>query len=439
MLAKTVPGGRSAIERTTMRKMMVRIVALVGILYITSLLDRLNTGYAALPMNADLGLSTAEFGLGAGLFFAGYLLAELPSNLMMLRFGSRLWLGRIMISWGIVSACMALAQGASSFYALRILLGVAEAGFLPGAMLYLAQWVPARHRSQAVLAFFALGQIGGLVGAPLSGWILSHDTMLGMKDWQALYVIEALPAIVLGVVVLRWLPNTPAEAPWLTGAERGWLERELSTDHRAVADHGLEGLGEGLRNWRVWALFVAKFANGLAVYTIALWLPQMAKARTGLPVETIGWIVALPSLVAIPSMWIAGTLSDRTCKRPQHAMTALTVCACCAFGAATLDMPIVGLVLIGAAGVSAIIATGLSWAIAPGFLQGRAAAGAFAIINAGGITAGFVGGSAIGWLRQVSGDFDSGLYLVAVICVLGAGALWLLMSRSFDNDLTKQR
>lgn len=420
------------VEKSAMRKVLLRIVALMGVFYVTNLLDRFNVGYAALAMNDDLGLTAAQFGLGAGIFFAGYLLAELPSNLALMKFGARIWIARIMITWGLVSACTALVNSAHTFYIIRFLLGIAEAGFLPGAMLYLATWVPSAHRSKAVLLFFAIGQFAALGGPIVSGWILAGDGLWGMKNWQTLFVLEALPTILLGIAVFWILPNGPGDVKWLKPQEREWLQGELAKDSKKVAAHGFHGLAAGLTNPNVWALFASKFANGLAVFTVGLWLPQIARETTHLPIEQLGLLITLPSILVMPTMWIIGNYSDRTGKRPQHTAMALGLCALSASGAALSPFPYVSLGLIFLASISAVVATAVSWAIAPSFLQGRAAAGGFAIVNAGGVSGGFVGGYVIGLLRQHTGDHNFGLYLVAFFCVVGACSVLTL--RKVAND-----
>ncbi|MFM0305995.1 MFS transporter [Paraburkholderia sediminicola] len=422
--------GTSDIERSTMRKIFVHIVAFVGVLYIANLLDRVNLGYAALAMNQQFGLAPSQFGLGGGIFFAGYLLAELPSNMLLLRFGARIWLARITITWGVVSALTACAYNANSFYLLRILLGIAEAGFLPGVMLYMASWVPARHRSTAVLSFFAIGQVAALCGPVISGSILSGQGMLGLKSWQTMFVLEAIPTVVLGVIALLKLPDSPDTARWLSDDERHWLKSQLAGDRRKQATHSIHRLVDGLKDRKVWALFTSKFANGLAIFTIALWFPQIVNHTTSLSISQIGWVVSAPALITIPVMWIAGNYSDRSGDRPAHTALMLFACAICSAGAAFVGNPIVSLALIGCASVCAVVATGISWAIAPSFLEGPAAAGGFAIINAGGISAGFAGGYVIGWLRELTGNFNAGFYLVAIMCVIGALSILSLRPRA---------
>lgn len=414
------------IETRTIRKILARIVLFMGIIYITNLLARFNIGYASLTMNSEVGLSPAQYGFGAGLFSAAYLAAEIPSNLGLLRYGARLWITRIMITWGLASAAMALVSGPYSFYALRALLGAAEAGFLPGAMLYLATWVPAQHRSKAVLLFFALGQFAGLFGPIVSAEILKVDSLLGMRNWQALFVIEALPVLILAFFTMRFLPNGPDDVRWLDKEERQWLESELATSSKATAAHGHSGLMDGMRDWKVWALFISKFANGLAVFTIGLWLPQMAREATGLAIGDLGLLVAVPSIIVIPFMWFFGNYSDRTGNRPRHTAIMLGICGISSGGAAIGSDPYLSLAFIFLASIAAVTATAVSWAIAPAFLQGRAAAGGFAIVNAGGIVGGFVAGSVLGVLRELTGDHDAGLYLISGACILGAASVLLL-------------
>lgn len=421
------------VEIRTMRKILARIVLFMGVIYITNLLARFNIGYAALKMNADIGLSPAEYGFGAGLFSVTYLAAEIPSNLGLLRYGARIWITRLMVTWGLASAAMALVAGPLSFYLLRALLGLAEAGFLPGAMLYLATWIPVQHRSKAVLAFFALGQFGGLFGPIVSGEILKQAGWFGLRNWQTLFVVEALPVLLLAVFTFKFLPDRPSDVRWLDRNERAWLERELASTSRETSTHGHRNLLDGMRDWKVWALFASKFANGLAVFTIGLWLPQITREATGLPMGELGLLLALPAVIVIPFMWVFGLYSDRTGNRPRHTAVMLVICGASAALAAFIHAPYVSLAFVFLASIAAVTATAVSWAIAPAFLQGRAAAGGFAIVNAGGIVGGFVAGSALGVLRQLTGDHDAGLYLIAFACLIGAAAVTML-----GRSLSKQ-
>jgi ACS family tartrate transporter-like MFS transporter len=423
----------SDIERTTTRKILRHIVLFLGILYITNLLDRFNLGYAALEMNKQLELSPSQFGLAGGIFFVGYLLAELPSNVMMMRFGARIWIARIMITWGLASALTAFVYNAESFYVIRFLLGVAEAGFLPGAMLYMATWVPARHRSKSILLFFSIGQFAALCGPIISAWIITGPGIFGLKGWQSMFVLEAVPTVLLGILVLFVLPDSPDKAKWLSSDEKGWLKQELARDQKNQASHTVHALMEGLKSSKVWALFASKFANGLAIFTIALWFPQIVRHTTTLSIEHTGLVVAMPALVTIPMMWIIGNYSDRSGNRIVHSAIMLTLCAIFSSSAAFISDPMISVVLIGCASVCAVVATGITWAIAPSFLTGAAAASGFAVINAGGILAGFAGGYVIGLLREHTGNFNAGFYLVAVMCVIGACSVLTLRARKVKS------
>lgn len=411
------------LERRTVRKLLIYLVSFLGICYVTNLLDRFNLGYASLEMNKDLSLSPSQFGFAAGIFFVGYLCAELPSNMMLLKYGARVWLARIMVTWGIASSLTAFVHDAHSFYIIRFILGVAEAGFLPGVMLFLAVWVPAKHRSKAILLFFSLGQFAALLGPIISAWILSGAGGLGLKNWQLMFVLEAIPTVILGVVLFFKLPDSPKQAKWLAPDERQWLIDKLAEDAAEKTTHKEGSVLDGLRSWRVWALFLAKFANGLAIFSVALWYPQIVRHSSELGILQTGLVVALPSLLTIPLMWIVGNYSDRSGNRTVHAAVALTICATCSVLAAITGGTLVSVAFVGVASISAVVATGITWAIAPSVISGRAAAGGFAIINAGGILAGFAGGYVIGVLREMHGNFESGFFFVAAVCVIGAFAV----------------
>lgn len=411
------------LERRTVRKLLIYLVSFLGICYVTNLLDRFNLGYASLEMNKDLSLSPSQFGFAAGIFFVGYLCAELPSNMMLMRYGARVWLARIMVTWGIASSLTAFVHDAQSFYIIRFILGVAEAGFLPGVMLFLAVWVPAKHRSKAILLFFSLGQLAALLGPIFSAWILSGTGGLGFKNWQLMFVLEAIPTVILGVVLFFRLPDSPKQAKWLAPDERQWLIEALEKDSAGKCCAKEGSVFDGLRSLRVWALFLAKFANGLASFSVALWFPQIVRHSSELGILQTGLVVALPSILTIPLMWIVGNYSDRSGNRIVHAAVALFICATCSVLAALTGETLTSIAFVGVASISAVVATGITWAIAPSVVSGRAAAAGFAIINAGGILAGFAGGYVIGLLREWHGNFNSGFFFVAAVCLIGAFAV----------------
>src|SRR3954452_6353625 len=309
----------SDLESRVSRKLMLRIIPFVMLLYFVSFLDRVNVGFAALSMNKAIGLSPTAFGLGGGLFFIGYFLFEVPSNLILHKVGARRWIARVMVSWGIVSAASAFVVGPNSFYALRFLLGVAEAGFFPGVILYLSLWFPAKQRAVAAAWFMAAAPISTAIGSPVSGAIMQLPPMFGLADWQLLYIIEALPAIVLGFVVLRYLTDTPAKAHWLASDEREWLIAKLTTeaDARQANSGHTAGAWNALRDPRVLALALIYFGTSAGLYTLGLWAPLIIR-QYGFSALQTGLINGIPSVIAVVAMILWAKHSDRTQERTWH-------------------------------------------------------------------------------------------------------------------------
>ncbi|WP_407178308.1 MFS transporter [Bradyrhizobium sp. STM 3562] len=416
------------LETRVLRKITLRIVPFIMLLYFVAFIDRVNIGFAALTMNKDLGFSPAVFGFGAGIFFWGYFLFEVPSNVILHKVGARIWIARVMISWGLVSAAMAFVQGATSFYVLRFLLGAAEAGFFPGIILYLSYWFPARQRAAVTALFMAAAPLSTVLGSPLSGALLQIDGWLGFKGWQWLFVLEALPAVLLGLVVLGFLTDRPEQAKWLGDEERNWLVRTMNaenTDKAATASHSLWA---GLADLRVLALALVYFGTSAGLYTLGVWAPQIIK-QFGLSALEVGFLNAVPPTVAVVAMIVWARHSDRTGERTWHVVLACLLSA-------------VGLSFAGmATGVAAVLAAltlvniGISsskpplWSVPTLFLSGPAAAAGIATINSIGNLGGFVGPAMIGWIKDRTGSFVGGLYFVGALLVLSA-VLTLLLSRS---------
>ena len=283
------------IGRAALARIRRRLLPFTFLLYIVAYLDRINVGFAALEMNRQLGLGDAAYGLGAGLFFIGYFLFEIPSNLILHRVGARAWIARIMISWGMVAIAMAAVRGAASFYLLRFLLGVAEAGFFPGIILYLTYWFPAREQARSIALFMTASALAGVIGGPLSGALLAMDGALGLSGWQWLFVLEGAPSVILGLTVLLYLPNGPGDARWLTAAEKRWLAERLEFE-RSSGKEG--GLVRTLTNGRVWMLSMLYFAIVTGLYGVTLWLPQIIKGFGALGNFEVGVISAVPFLFA---------------------------------------------------------------------------------------------------------------------------------------------
>ena len=296
----------SELETRVMRRISFRIVPFIMLLYFIAFIDRVNIGFAALTMNKDLGFSPAVFGLGAGIFFVGYFLFEVPSNLILNKVGARLWIARVMITWGIISALFAFIQGETSFLILRFLLGVAEAGFFPGIILYLSFWFPARYRAGVVSLFMAAAPISVVLGSPLSSALLEMDGLLGLRGWQWMFIMEAIPAFLLGFVVLGYMTDKPEKATWLKDDEREWLVNEMAAEHAAKAATASHSIWRGLADLRVLALSLIYFGTSAGLYTLGIWAPQIIK-EFGLSSLQVGFLNAVPPTVAVDRNGALGT------------------------------------------------------------------------------------------------------------------------------------
>jgi MFS family permease len=400
------------LESSTLKKVGWRLIPFLGLLYFAAFIDRVNVGFAAAQMNRDLGLSAYVYGLGAGIFFIGYSLFEVPSNLILHKVGGRRWLARIMLTWAVVAGAMALVKGATGFYILRFLLGVAEAGFFPGVVYYLTDWVPAAGRARLVGAFMTAIPISTALGGPLSSAILHLDGMLGLAGWQWLFLLETIPSLILGLVTLVYLPDTPAEARWLTVEERRWLTAKLDAEKSAHSgDRRL--ITQTLMSSRVLALSLCYFGVVLGLYGVILWVPQIL-AHAGIAPGRVGAAVAIPYAVAAIAMVWWSRRSDRLQERVRHIAVASVVAFLGLAGCAALvDSPLlsVAAISIGAAGTLAIVP--IFWTLPASILSGAAAAGAIALINAIGNVGGFAGPFVIGWIKEATGSFTWGLLAVA--------------------------
>jgi len=406
---------------------------LLMLCYFVAFLDRVNVGFAALAMNADLGFNGAIFGFGAGVFFFGYFFFEVPSNLVLEKVGARVWIARIMFTWGLVSAATALVWNESSFYAARFLLGAAEAGFFPGVVLYLTYWFPAQHRAKMVGLFMAAVPVSGVVGAPLSGWLLGLDGTLGLHGWQWLFILEGLPSMLLSVVVWRTLTDQPRDARWLTASERTWLEAKLAFEREQRESVRTYRLSEALTDVRVRRLGLLYFGLVTGLYGVTFWLPQIVKGFGGVSNLEVGFIVAVPNFAAAIVMVAWTRHSDRTRERPWHvALPAFVACLGLIAGA-TVSNPILSTLALGVAliGIYAAIAT--SWTLPTAFLSGTAAAGGLALINSIGNLGGFVGPYFMGWIRTSTGSYSPALLIIGIGVAL-AGLFALGMRRTVADE-----
>ena len=322
------------LQKRTMRRVALRIVPFIMLLYFIAFIDRVNIGFASLTMNKDLGFTASVFGFGAGIFFWGYFLCEVPSNIVLDKVGARLWIARVMITWGIVSAAMAFVQGPTSFYVLRFLLGAAEAGFFPGIILYLSYWFPARQRAAATSLFMAAAPLSTVLGSPLSSALLEMNGVLGFKGWQWLFLIEALPAVILGFVVLAYMTDKPEDAKWLKDDERAWLVETMNAERSAKAATSSHSIWKGLADPRVRALALVYFGTSAGLYTLGVWAPQIIKSF-GLTNMQVGFLNALPPTVAVVCMYLWSWHSDRTNERTWHVVIA---CLAAAIGLAVAGL-----------------------------------------------------------------------------------------------------
>lgn len=416
------------LEKRTLRKVWLRIVPFIMLLYFIAYIDRVNIGFAALQMKGDLGFSASMLGFGAGIFFWGYFIFEVPSNIILHKVGARIWIARVMLTWGIISGAMAFVTGPTSFYVMRFLLGAAEAGFFPGIILYLSYWFPARHRAGVTAFFMAAAPISTALGSPVSAALLQMNGIGGLRGWQWLFILEAVPALILAVVVFFYMTDKPEKATWLKDDERRWLvnamDEEVAKKRSSGARHGIIS---GLANPRVLALSLIYFGTSAGLYTLGIWAPQIIK-QLGVSSMTVGLLNAIPPIVSVVAMVLWSRHSDRTNERTWHVILACLAAAIGLVVAAGAN-GIVGLI-----SALTIVNIGIScakpplWSMPTTFLSGAAAATGIATINAIGNLGGFAGPAMIGWIKDKTGSFAGGLYFVAGLLILSA-VLTLVLSR----------
>jgi ACS family tartrate transporter-like MFS transporter len=407
--------------RATIARVVRRLIPFAFLCYVVAYIDRVNIGFAATELQRDLGLSDFAYGFGGGLFFLGYCVFEIPSNLILERVGARLWIARIMIGWGLVSMAMMFVVGPWSFSLMRILLGVAEAGFFPGMVLYLTYWIPTEERARTGALFMTAAPVAVLVGAPVSEALLALDGWLGLAGWQWLFIVEGLPAVVLGVIALGFLTDRPEQAEWLEPRQREWLSQRMARERAERAAHHTGSELRALLNGRVLLVCFIYFLNTLVTYGVFLWLPRILREASSYRGLRLSAITAIPFIVALVGMVLIGRHSDRTGERKGH------VAACALTGAAGLvlaaSFPHSLLIVVLSFALSQLgqrSVQGVFWAIPPMFLGGTAAAAGIALINSIGNLGGFVGPTVMGWLRGTSGGYSAGLLVLASVLILEA-------------------
>jgi len=411
------------LESAVISRLMWRLMPFLFLLYIVAYLDRINVSFAVLQMRGQLGLSDRVYGRAAGMFFAGYFLFQLPSNLVMEKFGVRRWISGLMVTWGVISCLMIFIRGPISFYVMRFVLGAAEAGFFPGMILYMKHWFPASARARAVAWFMTANPIAGIVGSPISGALLGLSGK-GLSGWQWMFLMEGIPAILLGVTVAWVLSDTPQEAKWLKGHERAWLLDKLAEEQQAESTLKQENLWQVLLSPRIWMLSLVYFGVSTTMYGVTLWLPSVIRSLSGLGYFSTGLVAAIPFMVTAVVMVLVGLHSDRTGERRWHtaipAFAGAVALVVAGYGTSTV-MVVAG---IGLGLVCAESIVGPFWAMATSRMTGLSAAAGIAVINSLANLGGYYGPDIIGLFRTVNGGFRGGLLAIgATVAISGVTAL----------------
>jgi ACS family tartrate transporter-like MFS transporter len=408
-----------ALERATMRRVAWRLLPMLMACYFIAYLDRVNVGFAGLTMNKDLGFSAAVFGFGGGIFFFGYFLFEVPSNVILERVGARTWIARILVTWGIISGCTALVVGEYSFIAMRFLLGLAEAGFFPGIILYLTWWFPSFYRSRITAIFMAAIPISNILGALISGPLLNLNGFLGVTGWQWLFIIEATPAVVLGVLFYFTMTDRPEHADWLASDQREWLIGRLAAERAQREAIRHFSLGEALRNPRVLVLCLVYFGGTFSGYGTVLFLPQIVRQLAS-SYDLIGLLSAIPPAFGAIAMVLWGRHSDRTGERVGHTALGYTIGAAGLIACALMTDPVLTMTMLIIASIGSSSTGPCFWSLPTAMLSGTAAAGGIALINAVGNLGGFFGPYVFGLVKDWTGHFTWGLIAIAMGPIMSA-------------------
>jgi MFS transporter, ACS family, tartrate transporter len=409
-----------AFEQRTIAKVSWRLLPLIVVIYFVAYMDRTNVGFAAISMNEDLGFTAYVYGWGAGIFFLGYFLFEVPSNVILEKTGARIWISRIMITWGLVAGAMAFITGPISFLVLRFLLGVAEAGFFPGMILYFTYWFPSKYRARVIAALFLAVPGSNAITAAISGALLQLDGVLGLRGWQWLFIVEAVPSVLLAFAVLALMTDRPAKANWLSAQEQEWLETTLENERRAITkQHSDFTLWRGLTDPRVLVLSIIYLTAVTGTYGITFFMPLMLKSL-GLSDFGTGLVTAIPYTIGTVGMVLWSISSDRTGERRLHFAAAYYLAAIGLIGAGFFNGTWWAVIAMSVAAIGIYGAKPAFWPLPSTFLTGTAAAGGIALINAIGNLGGFVGPYAVGWIKDATGSYAAGLYFLAGCAVVSS-------------------
>lgn len=411
----------ASIEKRTIRKLRIRIIPFIFVLYIVAFIDRINIGFAALTMNKELCITNQQYGFAFGIFFLGYFIFEIPSNLLLHKIGARIWIARILITWGLIAALAGLVRNVVELYGMRFLLGLAEAGFAPGMLLYLTYWFRQREQAQAVALYLSGLPVASIVGAPISGFVLDHAHWYGMSSWRWLLILEGIPALVCGLLTYFLLPSCPEEAGFLTADEKQWVQAELAREERGkLKEHQYSAL-QALANGRVWCLVSIYFGMLIGLYTLNSWAPQLVKSVSiRYSSSVVGLLVMIPNLVGLAGMVLVSRHSDRTLERQYHVAVLAFAggVALILLGATHSAFFSVALLSLLAVGVYGFM--GPFWALPSEFLTGFSAAAGLALINSVGNLAGFVGPYMVGFLSQRTGSLYGSLPFTSVFLFASA-------------------
>jgi ACS family tartrate transporter-like MFS transporter len=421
--------GDDPFEKRLLAKLCWRLMPFLFVLYVVAYLDRINVGFAALQMKDQLGFSDTVYGLGAGIFFAGYFLFQVPSNMVLQRVGARPWIAFLMVLWGVISSSMLFIHSSNSFYLLRFLLGAAEAGFVPGVIYYLRRWFPPAARGSVLALFMTAGPVSGIIGGPISGALLDWHGLAALAGWQKMFLMEGIPAILLGIVAYLYLPERPEETDWLRAEEKNWLAGNLGAPKSSAPSASSRAPGLWFSNPLLWGFALIDFGLNTCTYGVTMWLPSVLKSLTGMSNLLLGFLSMVPNLVAVLLMILVGAHSDRTAERRWHIALsafsgALALLAAGYSSAVSMTLAAFGIALAASSSMF-----GPFWALATAALPEAAAAGGIALINAvGNLGSGF-GPFWIGRLRDLTGSYRAGLVTVAMLMFL-AGALTLVLERA---------
>lgn len=419
-------------ETRTYAKVARRLIPFLMLCYLGAYLDRVNVGFAKLQMLNDLKWSDTIYGLGAGIFFLGYFLFEVPSNLILHKYGARRWLARIMLTWAVISACFAFVTTPTTFYIMRFLLGAAEAGFAPGVILYITYWFPSKRRAKMLSIFFMAIPLANIVGGPLSGWIMqAFADVQGLRGWQWLFMLEAIPSLLLGVAILFYLDDSIAAANWLTPEEKKLLQDNIAEDNAGKVAH--HSVGSFLSDRRVWLLSAIYFCVVMGQYGITFWLPTIVRNSGVSNVVLVGLLSAIPYLCALIALPFVGISSDRTKARRLHCALPMVLAATALFTLPLTNGVATALALLSFAAVGSIASSSQFWALPTAFLGGMTAAAGIATINCIANLAGFVSPSVVGWLNDFTGKQGAGLMFTSSALLIGAVLVLLLPAKTVNR------